>query len=256
MDTVGKVKSPQVSILMLTYNRASYIGEAVRSVIEQSYQNWELFIIDDGSTDNTSEIVSQFTDSRIRYIRHEENAGLLARRQESLTLGTGTYTAVLDSDDVWSDPKKLEKQVIYLEANLDTVLVGTFITLIDESGNIQGTTSYAVDNMKIRRSILCRNQFAHSSVVMRKNALHKTAGYRFPLAEDLDLFLQLGHLGKMANLPEYVCSYRVHAGGETKKKVAMIDCVLSIIKTHKDQYPGYWCAKMKYSISKIISAYL
>ena len=89
MDSINKIDRPLVSILILTYNRGHYIGEAITSVLAQTYPNFELIIIDDGSTDNTTQIVSNFTDERIKYIKHENNAGLFARRKESLSYVTG-----------------------------------------------------------------------------------------------------------------------------------------------------------------------
>lgn len=240
-----------VSILMLTYNRARYIDEAIRSVTKQSYQNWELIIIDDGSTDQTEEIVRAYTDPRIRYIKHESNHGLLVRRQESLTYATGDYIAVLDSDDVWLDQEKLSQQVGYLENHPECVLVGTAITHLNQAGEPVGSKHYALEDTAIRAQILIRNQFAHSSVLMRTSAVKQTAGYRYPLAEDLDLFLQLGHLGTFANLPSALTGYRVHAGTASSRKQEMIKTVLAITKLHRNQYPGYYLCFLKYRLSAL-----
>ena len=104
-NTKIMVKSPLVSVLMLTYNRASYITEAINSVLSQTYKSLELIIIDDGSTDDTSLIVGNFNDSRIEHIQHHENRGLAVRRVESATLAKGDFVAILDSDDIWIDEK-------------------------------------------------------------------------------------------------------------------------------------------------------
>lgn len=256
MDTVTQVdtqkKEPLVSILMLTYNRASYLKQAIESVLQQSYQNFELIIIDDGSTDNTTSVLAGFKDARIRLVLHKENKGLLARRQESLLLAQGTYVAVLDSDDLW-ESEKLATQITYLESHPDCVLIGTWITRIDETGNPRGTTNYANEDAFIRRKIFWRNQFAHSSVLMRKDALDKTSGYRFPLDEDLDLFLQIGLHGTFANIPEPLTKYRVHAGGKSANRKGMIENVLKIIKTHRTRYPGYVWAYIKYTTASLVA---
>ncbi len=246
------LNSTLVSILMLTYNRAHFISEAILSVLAQTYQNWELFIIDDGSTDTTSEIVGRFSDPRIHYIQHKENAGLLKRRQESLTYVTSTYVAVLDSDDVWLEPEKLEKQVAYLETNEKAVLVGTALIRLDEHGRKIGETRYETSDARIRAKLLIRNQFAHSSVLMRASAVTKTAGYRFPLAEDLDLFLQLGQLGTLANLPEPMTGYRVHNESETNRRSALLTNILTIICAYKNTYPGYYLSYAKYSLYRLL----
>lgn len=253
MDTAPQIdKAPFVSVLMLTYNRARFIPEAIRSVLTQTHRHLELIIIDDGSTDGTAGIVADFADERIRYIAHKENKGLLARRQESLTLAQGTHVAILDSDDVWL-PEKLEKQLAYLLANPSCVLVGSWITRIDDAGAMLGETHYAIEDPAIRQHILWRNQFAHSSVLIRKDMLTKTAGYRYPLDEDLDLFLQLGMHGTLHNIAEPLTRYRIHKGSQSENRRDMMENVLAIIAQHQSEYPGYVLAHIKYTLARILA---
>ena len=232
------ITTPRVSILMLTYNRAHYLPESIRSVIEQSYRDWELIIIDDGSTDSTPEAVALFSDPRITYVRHRENAGLFARRTESLTRARSEYVAVIDSDDVWHDCTKLQKQVGFMDSNPDHALVGTFIKRIDLIGNPLGTTEYYTDDSDIRAHILIHNQFTHSSVLMRTSMLKKTKGYQPVLAEDLELFLQLGREGAFANLPEHLTSHRVHPESENDHGIKMATAVHAILAMHRGEYPN------------------
>ena len=248
MDTAsqGLVTEPLVSILVLSYNRAKYIGEAIDSVLAQTYQNFELVIIDDGSTDDTREILSAYTDSRIKLVLHTENAGLHARRAESLTYAQGVYTAVLDSDDVWTATSKLAEQVAYMNIHSDCAVVGTFITLWSATGAVVGQNQYSTKDKEIRGAILSRNQFTHSSVLMRTEFLLQVPGYRDTgLAEDLDLFLQLGTVGTFANLPQYMTAYRIHSESFNPQKQAMGRAVLGIIKTHRGSYPHYYRAYLK-----------
>jgi glycosyltransferase involved in cell wall biosynthesis len=248
-------RSPLVSIIMLTYNRAEYIALAIESALTQTYTNWELIIIDDGSTDNTAAIVTTYLrDTRLRYIKDTTNKGLFARRHESLSYPTGTYIAILDSDDIWSDPKKLEKQVAFMESHPECAVVGTFITLIDQHGTEFGKNTYHTDDGAIRRTLLTRNQFANSSTLMRASAVAKTAGYRnFAPCEDLELFLQLGAFGTFANLPEYMLAYRIHPGGESARKVKVARQVLKLAPLHRHAYPGYWKIVMKMNLLIILS---
>ncbi len=243
--------SPLVSILMLTYNRAHFIGEAIASVLAQTYSNFELIIIDDGSTDDTASVVGDFNDSRIKYIKEPTNLGLVVRRRESLAQATGEYVAVLDSDDSWTSKDKLQQQVTFMEEHGDCVVVGTFITLIDETGKEIKRTTYRVTDKEIRNNFLLRNQFAHSSTVMRTALLKTIPGYRFTLSEDLDLFMQLGTIGTLANLPSYLTAYRVHNISESSKKLALIEEVLKIIKLHQSSYPKYMEAWLKYSLYRL-----
>ena len=255
MDTTTKITTgPLVSIIMLTYNRANYIPLAIQSVLDQTYQNWELLIQDDGSTDETSTIVARYTDSRIRYIPDPINKGLTQKRMESLKSATGTYVAILDSDDIWSDTNKLTAQVAHLEANPLCAVVGTQITLIDADGVQFGTNNYHQPDSEIRNIILVRNQFAHSSVMMRKSMLDKTHGYRdYAPSEDLDLFLQLGQFGTFANLAMTGLAYRVHKKGESALKSKVVKVVLKAIKTHKHEYPNYFKAYVKFTLMLLVA---
>jgi len=246
---------PLVSIIMLTYNRAPYIALALESALAQTYQNWELIILDDGSTDNTEVIVTPYlNDTRISYKKDSVNKGLFARRHESLSYPTGTYIAILDSDDIWSDPTKLEKQVAFMESHPECAVVGTFITLIDQHGTEFGRNTYYTEDADIRRTLLTRNQFANSSVLMRESAVAKTAGYRnFAPCEDLELFLQLGQFGTFANLSEYMLAYRIHPGGESTRKVKVARCVLALAPFHRHHYPGYWHIVIKMNVLIILA---
>ncbi len=238
---------------MLTYNRANYISLAIESAFAQTYQNFELIILDDGSTDNTASVVASFNDSRIRYIKDTANKGLFFRRHESLSYVQGKYVAILDSDDIWSNRNKMAKQVALLEANPQCAVVGTFITLIDEQGHEIRKNEYCTSDKDIRNIILRRNQFANSSVMMRKSMLDKTAGYRdFAPTEDLDLFLQLGRFGTFANIPEYMLAYRVHNGGESARKRKLVPLVLKVISLHKDAYPNYYQAWLKFTLYRAL----
>jgi len=248
MDTVTKITptEPLVSIIMPTYNRAVFMSEAVLSIQKQTYQNWELVIIDDGSTDNTSEIVEKLQEKRIRYIQNKTNKGLIARRLESLEYAKGSYVAILDSDDIWNSPNKLREQVQHMTDNPLCAVVGTYITLIDNRSAIYGKTQYKTTDKDIRKHLLFRNQFTHSSVLMRKSSLSHTQGYRnTTLAEDYDLFLQLGQFGTFANLPKYYTSYRIHDDSENHKRLLMAQAVLHIVQSHKGEYPHYYLALLK-----------
>jgi len=257
MDTTPQIlTNPLVSIIMLTYNRANYIELAIQSVLDQTYQNWELLVLDDGSTDNTPEVMKRYsTDTRIKYIQDPVNKGLGRKRNESLSFPTGTYVAILDSDDLWTNNTKLAAQVAHLEANPLIAVVGTQITLIDAEGVQFGTGSYLLDDTSIRSNILVRNQFAHSSVMMRKSMLDKTAGYRaiYAPSEDLDLFLQLGQFGTFANLPGTMLAYRVHKKGESALKSKVVRVVLLAIAAHKSEYPNYLLAYTKFNLMLLVA---
>ncbi|MBY0309602.1 glycosyltransferase [Patescibacteria group bacterium] len=246
--------SPLVSILMLTYNRAPYIGTAIESALNQTYQNFELIILDDGSTDSTAAVVMTYSDSRIKFLKDPTNKGLYRKRGESLTYATGTYVAILDSDDYWTDTTKLEKQVQYMETHPDCVVVGTFLTLVDTQNAEVGKNSYHTDDTSIRRAMLWRNQLANSSVLIRGRALSKTSGYLdLSPSEDYELFLQLGMHGGFANLSGYGTAYRIHTNSESARKMVHAQQILRTITLHRRHYPGFFLAYAKYSLLYVLA---
>lgn len=248
MDTPTEklASTPLVSVLMVTYNRGSYIQEAIESVLAQTYSNFELVIIDDGSTDETGAIVSSLKNPKIHYFLQEKNAGVCAARKLSVANARGHYLAILDSDDVWNDSFKLEAQVSFLEKNPEHVIVGTFINTITSSGNLLKQSSYFTDDNLIRKNILLRNQFAHSSVLMRTAAVRAAGSYRtVALGEDLDLYLRIGLQGKFANIPSFMTSYRVHNTGLSRDGIKMARSVLGFIRMYRMHYPNALLAIMK-----------
>lgn len=243
---------PLVSIMMATYNRAGYTELAVKSVLEQTYTNWELLVLDDASTDDTSKVILKHadSDSRIKYLPASENMGITKNRNRGFGFASGKYVAVLDCDDLWIDVNKLKKQVAFLEENPDYVVVGTNVDVIDKDGNKTGFFQYALEDADIRRNMLSRNQFTHSAVMMRRASLPLPRPYdesgEVSIWEDYDLFLRLGQVGQLANLPETMTSYRWHGGNisKTEKKKGAY-AHLKIIKKYRDYYPNYWLAFIK-----------
>lgn len=251
MDTDIKPQ-PLVSIMMTSYNRAPLIGEAIRSVQNQNYANWELLVLDDDSKDETADIVTKFAenDSRIRYAPAPNNLGITKNRNRGFDLAKGTYIAVLDSDDVWSDKNKLSLQVEFLESHNEHVLVGTGVSVIDETGVVTRELRYALTDDTIRPKMLIRNQFTHSAVLMRRSSLPLPRPYdesgEVSIWEDYDLFLRLGQVGQLANLPEIMTSYRWHGGNISKaEKKNGAYAHLKIIKKYRHVYPNYWLAFIK-----------
>ncbi len=125
-----------VSVIMPSYNTAEYIADSINSVLNQTYTNWELIIIDDCSSDNTDEIVSQFDDKRIRYLKNDRNSGAAVSRNRALREAKGKWIAFLDSDDLWT-PDKLEKQIRFMEENSYAFSYTNYIE-IDSAGNETG----------------------------------------------------------------------------------------------------------------------
>lgn len=204
--------SPLVSIIMPAFNADKYIEEAIDSVINQTYANWELLVINDGSTDSTAKIVEGFLsrDTRVQLYNNEENKGLCFTRNRGLQLAKGKYIANLDSDDI-ALPERLKIQVDFLESNQDFVLLGAACEVIDQEGKTEYTVTRNVAPSYLKSLLLFSNYFINSSVMYRakeSKALQYNPDY--PLSEDYQFFVQLSEFGKIANLESSLVRYRVH----------------------------------------------
>ncbi len=252
-----------VSIILPTYNGAERIKEAIKSVLEQSYTNWELLVIDDGSKDNTREIVENLVknEQRIKYLRNEINLGIQKTLNKGLREAGGVYIARIDDDDVWIDKNKLEKQVEFLENNKEYVLVGTGVVVVDEKNKVLFRYLLPIKDIDIRNKILSKNCFVHSSVVFRKDAVLKCAGYSesedTKHIEDYDLWLNLGTLGKFANLGTHSIRFTLRAGSlSSKNKLEQFKKILKLIKNYKNIYPNYYRALFRSTARLIIYGFI
>lgn len=220
----GKTRLPEVSVLMPAYNAEAYIHQAVQSILDQSLQEFELVIFNDGSTDNTAGIIRQFTDPRIRFIDNKENQGLTRARQATLALATGKYVAILDSDDV-SFPDRLAKQYHFLEAHPAVVLCGGNAVLMDAQGETSGDLlhqSYLPEELKLH--FFFNNIFVNSGVMFRRDTALEVGGYRDRApAEDYDLFVRLADQHEIHVFNEPLVYYRVHEANisQTKRNTAI-----------------------------------
>ena len=243
---------------MVTRNRASFLPQAIKSVQNQGFSDWELIISDDDSNDATEAVLAPLRakDSRIKYHKNTPALGISGNRNKALSLASGKYMAVLDSDDFWLDKDKLQKQYDFLEANPDYVLIGSNIKIIDEKSNFMKETSFATEDAGIRKKILKDNQIPHSSVLIRRAAIEKVSAYDKNLScvEDLDLFLKLGKIGKFKNLAEITTAYTRHSEGTSRqRKVAMAWNHYKIVFKNFGQYPN-WLLAMAWAKLRLIKS--
>jgi glycosyltransferase involved in cell wall biosynthesis len=247
----------KVSVLMTTYNRADYLPKAVDSVFLQTFKDWELIVVDDFSADNTEEIMARYLQSGlpIKFVKNDHNIGVVKSRNLALSFCSGEYVAVLDSDDEWIDKDKLQKQVNFLDKNLDFVLCGGGAKIVDDTGEKTGEIKYAQTDSEIRKKILLSNQFIHSSVLYRKNVADSVGGYGdYGVGEDYDLFLKMGLRGKFMNNCDIFIKYCRHSFGLTlKNKLYSAKSHLRIIKKYKNKYPNYYLALSKAYLRIVLS---
>jgi glycosyltransferase involved in cell wall biosynthesis len=206
-----KNKNLLVTVFMTAYNSSPYIGEAIHSILNQSYPYFEFIIVNDGSTDNTQEIIDSFDDKRIKCIQNPTNQGLSISRNIALKEANGVYLAILDSDDI-AFPERLEKQVNHLENTPDLAVLGGKAVIIDSFGNETGEIlEIPHQSENVHALLFFKNKFVHSSVMMRTAVFKEMGGYQSEgLGEDYDLFVRISHQYKVDNLPEYLVAYRKH----------------------------------------------
>ena len=205
-------QKPIVSVLMPIYNTERYVAQAVESILSQTFKDFEFIIIDDGSTDTSLKILKKYAaqDKRIRLISRE-NRGVVRTRNDLLEQAEGEFAAVMDADDV-ALPERLALQVEFLRANLDVVCVGGAHEVIDENGRLLTRLPLPEHDQEIQELALAgHGSICNPCAMMRRTALLEIGGYDETLlcAEDLDVWLRLGEVGKLANLKPTILKYRL-----------------------------------------------
>lgn len=204
----SNAQPPVVTVLMAVYNGEKYLCEAIESILDQTYTNFEFLIINDGSSDRTEEIILSYNDKRIRYIKNEQNLKLIASLNKGLDLAKGKYIARMDADDI-SLPERLKKQVEFMERNTDHILVASCVSFIPDE-EIYGTQSLSSD--EIRYKLLSNNCIYHTSVMLRKSMLngHYYSNHYLHV-EDYEFWTRLIGIGKFCVSDDKLVKYRVHS---------------------------------------------
>lgn len=182
----------KVTVLMSVHNGEKYLREAIESILNQTFKDFEFIIVNDGSADSSKEIIFSYDDPRIVYVENETNIGLTKSLNKGLKLAKGEYIARMDADDI-SLPERLEKQTNFLNKNQDIALVGSLSQTIDTQGNTLNNNQESLFKEKIYYNLYFGNVFPHSSVMFRKTAVESVGGYdeNFRQAQDLDLWSRL-----------------------------------------------------------------
>lgn len=207
---LNKTEKPEITVLMSVFNGQKYLKEAIESILNQTFRNFELLIINDGSSDSSEQIVRSYTDHRIKFVINEKNQGLPFSLNRGIELSRGDYIARMDCDDI-SLPTRLEKQLAFMKANSNIVACGTWIKSIGDKGGY--TNKFLSDPNEIKANLLFNTSLAHPSVMMKKNALLKS-NLRYNVEhlhfEDYALWVELSKIGNLSNIPEILLLYRLH----------------------------------------------
>ena len=213
---------PLVSVIIPTYNRADYIAETIESVLGQTYDNIEIIVIDDGSTDNTAEIVRGFG-RKVRYV-WQENSERGASRNHGLRLAKGEFIAFLDSDDLWL-PEKAAEAVDYLKAHPAVGLVCTDAMQIDEKGRetrrirARGHCGQVTDKLLQNNFVIMPTHLARTSVVKRIGGFREER--ELSGSEDWEMWVRLSLVAELAYLPKVTAKYRVHTANTMSSAAGM-----------------------------------
>lgn len=217
-------QAPTVSVLMPVYNAERYLAEAVESVLAQTFTDFELLVIDDGSTDGSLAILRRYEaqDPRVRLVSRP-NTGYVVALNEMLGMARGEFLARMDADDVCM-PERFERQVHFLREHPDVVCLATVIDLIDLAGRLLHPVTGALTHEEMEQQALDGVvPLNHPTVMMRKASVVEVGGYRtwaMP-AEDLDLWLRLARVGRLAKLPETHLRYRLHPSSVSERQQAL-----------------------------------
>lgn len=204
------VHEPVISVVLPAYNAEPFVETAITSILKQTFGDFELIVIDDGSTDKTLEILQQLSeqDKRINVISRP-NKGLVATLNEGIKLSNGKFVARMDADDI-SHPERFERQIEFLKSNRDYAVVGTGYEFINEYGTFIKSRTVLTNAELIKAGLLFGNQLCHPSVMINMELVGKDFQYRdFQAAEDYEIWCRLAEIYKVTNIPDILLKYRV-----------------------------------------------
>lgn len=272
------VNNPKISVLIPVYNGAAYLRPSIESILNQTFTDFELLLLDDASTDNSAEIIKSYTDSRIKFFQSEKNLGISAARNKLMDLAQGEYLAVMDHDDL-SAPTRLAEQFEFMERNPEVAMLGTWGQLFCAEPPFEGFLG------KLKQKFinlgwvwcqpqepdiyetLCGNPIMHSSSMLRRSALIKSKiayNQTYSPAEDYDLCRQILAQGwKLANLQKVLFFYHYHGKNHSlTHKQAMIKAdykvksdILKLLGKKFAFRPYFWVILRKLRLKRFLRNY-
>lgn len=241
------MNKPKVSVLLATYNRSGFLGPTIESVRAQSFQDFEIIIADDGSSDGTPDMAREWQrkDSRVKYIRSEINQGISKNYNMGFGIAEGEYIAMIDDDDPWCDMDKLAKQIKFLDENLDYVGCGGGAIVVNKDGRELYRYLKPETDRAIRNKMLFSNPMANSATMFRKKIGEKIGwcdgSIRY--SGDRDFWMKAGLEGKLYNFPEYFTFYTMTGANTSISKLKPhLRTSLDVMKRYRGKYPHYYPA--------------
>lgn len=222
---------PFISVVMANYNTPTeYLFESIDSILNQTYKNFELIIVNDASDESLYNILQNYTDDRIKIFENKKNMGLASSLNKAIRLAKGNYIARMDTDDI-SLPKRFEMQVEFLENNPEVGVLGTGAIYIGQRKRIKKFTR---EHEKIKSSLLFQNQMLHPSVMIRKeifNDDNNLYNSRYLTSQDYELWSRLVWKTNFYNLPEILLKYRTHGGQLTASRANLQYEMANLVRT-------------------------
>lgn len=227
---------PQVTILIPTYNCDKFLLECLGSVLRQNYTDFEILIIDDGSTDGTETLIRSLGHPKIRYYKNRRNLGIVASLNKGLRLAKGEYISRMDADDLMIG-NRLEEQIKFLEHNKEYGLVGGSYQIMDGNGTYHETVHARTDPDFLSLALIFRNQFHHAAITMRTEIARKLKySSKFNYCEDHELWIRFAEISKVANLPGIHLSYRWHEDNSCNKNQSILKkSILTLLSRELDK---------------------
>lgn len=208
---------PEITVLMAVYNGEAYLREAIESILDQTFRDFELIIIDDGSTDTSAAIIQNFADQRVKFVKNDTNIGLGASLNRGIELARGTYIARMDADDI-SLPYRLERQLYFMDKHSEVDVCGSWVESFE--GDVKVVWEAPITDGEIKASLLFSPALYHPTVMFRqtKGPFHYNEDHFF--AQDFELWCRISPYCTFANIDEVLLRYRLHGQGAGKSHAA------------------------------------
>jgi glycosyltransferase involved in cell wall biosynthesis len=235
-------KKPSVSVVMPVYNCEKYVELAIKSILHQTFKDFEFVIVDDASTDKTFSVLKKYArqDKRIRLSRNKENVQIANALNKAVSLSKSDIIVRMDADD-FSYPKRIELQYKFLIKNPNIAIVGSNMDIMDEKGIIVSKREYVTNSDHLKRISFRYSPFAHPSVTFRKSIFEEFGGYdpQMVPCEDIDLWFKIGSKYEFANIAKTLIKYRLIFASNSHKKLKRLELLGFKIKIKAIREYGY-----------------
>lgn len=236
---------PMISVIMSVYNEEQHVSQAIESILNQTFNDFEFIIVNDGSVDKTYEIIKRHAekDKRIRIMNHKKREGLANSLNDGIKIAQGKYIARMDADDI-SLPERLQKQVEFMERNPQTGAIGSCYQEVDESGNVLPRKQNPRSWKDIKKALFFYNPISHPTVMVRKEVLKKVGSYdeTFPTSQDYELFSRIAQFSELRNHDEVLLIRRFpkKVSGRKMRRQTIDSLRIQIKMLKRGSYPLHY----------------